>query len=74
MATSSYPVQLAVDYPERELRRLTSAFRIFTAIPILILAAALAGSNGSYSWNAGSGHETTGAARRVWRSSSPRRS
>jgi len=59
MATSSYPVQLAVDYPERELKRLTSAFRIFTAIPILILAAALAGSNGNYTWNAGSGHETT---------------
>ena len=59
MATSSYPVQLAVDYPVRELNRLTTAFRIFTAIPILILAVALAGSNGDYTWNAGSGHETT---------------
>ena len=32
MATNSYPVQLSVDYPDRELNRLTSAFRIFTAI------------------------------------------
>ena len=59
MATnSSYPVQLAVDYPDRDLNRLTSAFRIFTAIPILILAAALGGSNGSYTWDNG-GHEAT---------------
>jgi hypothetical protein len=59
MATnSSYPVQLAVDYPDRDLNRLTSALRIFTAIPILILAAALAGSNGSYTWDNG-GHEAT---------------
>jgi hypothetical protein len=58
MATSSYPVQLAVDYPDRVLNRLTSAFRIFTAIPILILAGALAGSNGSFTWNNG-GDETT---------------
>ena len=47
MATNSYPVQLDVEYPDRPLNRLTSAFRVFTAIPILILAAALAGSNGS---------------------------
>jgi uncharacterized protein DUF4389 len=32
-----YPVTLAVDYPDRELNRLTSAFRIFTVIPILII-------------------------------------
>ena len=47
MATSSYPVQLAVDYPDRPLNRLTSALRIFCAIPILIVLAAVAGSNGS---------------------------
>jgi hypothetical protein len=48
MATNGYPVQLTVDYPDRALNRLTSAFRIFTAIPILILLGALAG--GSYTW------------------------
>ena len=67
MATSSYPVQLSVDYPDRQLNRLTSAFRIFTAIPILILLGALAGSNGSYTWNNGG---TTTTARPASGSSS----
>ncbi len=45
MATSSYPVQLEVDYPDRPLDRLTSAFRIFTVIPVAIVLCALSGSN-----------------------------
>jgi len=40
--THEYPVQFSVDYPDRELNRLTSAFRLFVAIPILILIGALA--------------------------------
>jgi hypothetical protein len=32
----AYPVSYEVDYPDRQLNRLTSAFRIFTAIPIAI--------------------------------------
>ena len=31
-----YPVRFAVDYPDRDLDRLTTAFRIFTVIPIAI--------------------------------------
>ena len=62
MATSSYPVQLEVDYPDRPLNRLTSAFRIFTAIPILIVLGALAGSNGSFSWNEGDSQSTRSGA------------
>jgi hypothetical protein len=58
VATNSYPVQLSVDYPDRPLNRLTSAFRIFTAIPILIVLGALAESNGSVTWNSGQ-HDTT---------------
>jgi hypothetical protein len=61
MATSTYPVQLSVDYPDRQLNRLTSALRIFTAIPIVILLAALAGSNGSTTWSNGD-HTTTRSA------------
>jgi hypothetical protein len=38
-----YPVTYDVDYPDRPLNRLTSAFRIFTAIPILIVLAAIGG-------------------------------
>jgi len=34
---TSYPVQFDVDFPARPLDRLTTAFRIFAAIPILIL-------------------------------------
>ena len=37
----AYPLTYDVDYPERGLNRLTSVFRIFTAIPILIVLAAL---------------------------------
>jgi Domain of unknown function (DUF4389) len=32
-----YPVQFAVDYPDRALDRLTTGFRIFTIIPIAIV-------------------------------------
>lgn len=40
----SYPVTFSVDYPERKLNRLTTFFRIFTVIPIAIVAALLPGS------------------------------
>jgi hypothetical protein len=37
------PVQFSVDYPDRPLNRLTSAFRILLAIPILILLETVSG-------------------------------
>jgi hypothetical protein len=40
-APSTYPVTLSVDYPDRPLNRLTTGFRIFTAIPIVIVYAAM---------------------------------
>jgi Domain of unknown function (DUF4389) len=43
-----YPVRFSVSYPDRELNRLTTALRIFTAIPILIVIGALEGQGGSY--------------------------
>ena len=42
-------MQLTIDYPDRALSRLSSAFRIFTVIPILIVLAALDSAN--YSWD-----------------------
>jgi len=33
MQQATYPVQFSVDYPDRPLNRLTTAFRIFVAIP-----------------------------------------
>ena len=44
----AYPVQFSVDYPDRELDRLTTAFRIFTVIPIaIVLALVSAGGAGA---------------------------
>jgi Domain of unknown function (DUF4389) len=47
----SYPVQFAVDYPDRSLNRVSSAFRIFAVIPIAIVLTAITGwsSSGDYS-------------------------
>jgi hypothetical protein len=39
----TYPVAYDVVYPERKLSRLTSAFRLFTAIPIVIVLTAIGG-------------------------------
>jgi hypothetical protein len=39
----SYPVQFSVVYPERDLNRLTTGFRLIVAIPILVVAGALGG-------------------------------
>ncbi len=39
-----YPVTFTVDYPERQLNRLTTFFRIFTVIPIAIILELLPGS------------------------------
>src|SRR5437763_15163908 len=46
-----YPLTFSVDYPDRDLDRLSTAFRIFTIIPIAILASALEG--GSFGAQAG---------------------
>jgi len=40
-----YPVSLKIDYPDRKLNRLTSFFRIFTIIPILIVLMLLMGGS-----------------------------
>jgi len=40
---TAYPVQFSVEYPDRKLNRLTTAFRPIVAIPILIVAASIGG-------------------------------
>jgi uncharacterized protein DUF4389 len=42
---SSYPVQFTVDYPDRALNRLTTALRIFVAIPILVVLETVSGGH-----------------------------
>ena len=51
----AYPVLFSVEYPDRPLNRLTTAFRIFTVIPIAIVL----GTIGGYSEQWGDGAETT---------------
>jgi uncharacterized protein DUF4389 len=41
--TGNYPLEFDVDYPDRKLNRLTSAFRLLLAIPILIALTAIGG-------------------------------
>jgi Domain of unknown function (DUF4389) len=46
---AGYPVQFSVDYPDRDLDRLTTLFRIFVAVPILIVLGLV--SAASYEWS-----------------------
>ena len=39
----TYPLQFDVEYPDRPLNRLTTALRLFTALPIVLLLAAIGG-------------------------------
>jgi hypothetical protein len=41
-----YPLQFSVEYPDRDLNRVSTFFRLFAAIPILILLATVAGHVG----------------------------
>jgi hypothetical protein len=49
-----YPVQFSIDYPDRPLNRLTTAFRIITIIPIAFVLGTVSGGT----WHATSGHST----------------
>jgi len=49
----AYPVQFSVEYPDRPLNRLTTAFRLIVAIPIVIVAGALGGHASGYSGRQG---------------------
>src|SRR6195256_800151 len=49
-----YPVQFSVEYPDRDLNRLTTGFRIIVAIPILIVLSAI-GGGGWGGWGGGNG-------------------
>ena len=45
---TDYPVSFSVEYPDRDLDRLTTFFRIITLIPIAIVFAAITGFSTSY--------------------------
>jgi hypothetical protein len=50
---SPYPVQYSVDYPDRPLNRLTTFFRLFMVIPIVIVLALIEGRVSAYGGRAG---------------------
>jgi hypothetical protein len=50
-----YPVHFSVEYPDRDLNRLTTGFRLIVAIPILIVAGTVGREGASY----GQGHGAT---------------
>lgn len=55
-----YPVRFSVDYPDRELNRATTFFRVFMAIPILVLLAAIDGT--VWEWTMDHGRSMAAAA------------
>jgi hypothetical protein len=55
MEPAQYPVQFSIDYPDRPLNRLTTAFRIFWIIPIAIVLGTVSGGV----WQSSYGHSST---------------
>ena len=49
--SSTYPMSLSIDYPDRKLNRLTTFFRPFMAIPIAIILGLIIGA--VFSWKEG---------------------
>ncbi|MGH2742179.1 MAG: DUF4389 domain-containing protein, partial [Thermoleophilaceae bacterium] len=49
-----HPVRFSVDYPDRDIDRLTTAFRVFTVIPIAIVLASIGGYTGGGGFDGGS--------------------
>lgn len=53
MQEDAYPVRFSVEYPDRALNRITTAFRIIVAIPIFIVLAAVSGETWQWSQEGG---------------------
>jgi hypothetical protein len=51
MQQATYPVQFSVDYPDRQLDRVSTLFRVFTAIPIVILLGFISGQAWQWTWS-----------------------
>src|SRR4051812_50146058 len=56
--TPQYPVALSVEYPDRDLDRVSTAFRIFAVIPIAIVLGSIGGYSGE--WANGGGRTRGG--------------
>ena len=51
--SKSYPVTLTIDYPDRDLNRMTTFFRPIVAIPICIVLTLISGGGNDYFLSAG---------------------
>jgi Domain of unknown function (DUF4389) len=51
---TNYPIRFKVDYPDRDLDRLTTFFRLFAAIPILFVLGSVNGGTWQWSYERGS--------------------
>jgi hypothetical protein len=58
--STNRPFRFSVDYPERDLNRLTTFFRLFAALPILIVLSSVAG--GTWQWSYDNGKTAAAAA------------
>src|ERR671913_1117725 len=57
--TDGHPVQFHVEYPDRDLSRLTTFFRVFTVIPIAIVLGTVSGAE-AWTWtDTGAAADTT---------------
>jgi hypothetical protein len=54
------PIRLSVDYPDRQLNRMTTFFRLFVALPILIVLGSVSGQ--VWQWTSEQGTEAVAAA------------
>jgi Domain of unknown function (DUF4389) len=61
-ASVQYPVRLSIDYPDRDLNRATTFFRLVVAIPILIVLVAVSGAGGGAGWDRGKDYAEFGGA------------
>jgi hypothetical protein len=61
MMNGAYPVQFSVDYPDRPLNRLTTAFRLILVIPIAILLGTVNGSTWQFSYGGRTATSSTAA-------------
>jgi hypothetical protein len=57
--TDGHPVQFDVEYPDRDLNRLTTFFRAFIAIPIAIVLATVSGAEASSWYDSGAATDAT---------------
>lgn len=59
--TMTYPVQFSVDYPDRALSRLTTAFRLIVIIPIAVVLGAVSGATWEWTSDGKVSHVAAGA-------------